>query len=57
MFISDLVFAGCILFPLWILESVVAVGHLVESASAGLWVAERNRGALGEKAERDLEKS
>lgn len=29
----------------------MAVDHLVESASVGWWVAERNRDGLGEEAE------
>lgn len=37
-------------------ESVIAVGCLVEGAPVGLWVAERTRGELGEKAEEGFRK-
>ena len=35
---------------------MIAVGCLVESAPVGLWVAERTRGELGEKAEEGFRK-
>ena len=38
-------------------KCVIYMGGLVRNASAGLWVAQRNRGGLGEKAERGFRKS
>lgn len=37
-------------------ESVMDMGGLVGGASAGQWVAERNRGGLGEKSKRGFRK-
>lgn len=58
MWLSDLVFVGCEFHSLVSVAlsgfqgSVVAVGSPLEGASAGQWVAARNRDWLGENAKR-----
>lgn len=53
MWLSDLVFVGCMFHSLvsvalsGVQESVVVVGSLLGGASAGQWVAARNRDWLG----------
>lgn len=58
MWLSDLVFVGCVFHSLVSVAlsgfqgSVVTVGSPLEGASAGQWMAARNRDWLGENAKR-----